>query len=157
MRFDPREVNEENIDALGDLLSGPELNVKIQALNAYVVVGEMAAKRVTDVIRVMEDKALPLPVTVASIQALMAMGAGAKPALPNLKKLRDEKQKELDAKNLEIAKHKSAQQKDDPKLIGEKVTLEGLVKLLDAAIKHIDEAKPRSPAVTGDSTPPKKP
>jgi HEAT repeat protein len=155
MRFDPKEISDENIDALASFLTGNDVAAKIQAITAFAVVGEMAARKVNDVVRLMEDKESPLPLTVASIQALMAMGAGAKPALPNLQKMRDEKQKELKAKELELAK-----KKDDPKLTGEKVTLEELVKLLDAAIKHIGEAKPRSPSGSGDGTsaaPAKKP
>jgi hypothetical protein len=152
MRFDPTEVNDDNIDAFARFLSGnTESAVKIQALNAFVIVGEMASKRLTDVVHVMEEQDPTFQLTVAAIRALIAMGAGAKPALPNIKKLHEARKKDFDAKALELAK-----KKDDPQLTAEKIALEELVKLLEAAIKHIEDAKPKSPS--GSKTdPPKKP
>lgn len=149
MRFDPREVNDDNINAFANFLSVTEPAVQVQALNAIVIVGELASKRVNDVIRVLEQNDPTYQLTMAAINALGAMGAGAKPALPSLKKLRDAKKKELDTVILELAK-----KKDDPQLTGEKVTLEILTKSLDETIKHIEKAEPKSPAV---SEPPKKP
>lgn len=163
MRFDPSEVNDDNIDALAAFLSGNDMAAKIQAITAFAVIGEMAARKVNDVVRLMEDKDSPLPLTVATIQALMSMGAGAKPALPNLKKMLEEKKKPLAEKKAEIEKLEAAKKPIDPKLAGETIALDGLVKLLEAAIKHIEEAKPRSPAgatagagAAGASAPPPK-
>lgn len=142
MRFDPKEVNDDNLDAFARYLTGAEVGVKIQALQAMGIIGEGAARKVTDVIRVLEDKTASLTLTVASVQVLMAMGVGAKPALPNLRKMAEEKKKDLAAKRIDLAK-----KKDDLQLISDVVALDELVKLLEAAIKHIDEAKPVSPAV----------
>jgi hypothetical protein len=146
MRFDPKEVNDDNLDALARYLTGAELGAKIQALQALTIVGEGASRKLTDVIRVLEEKDAPFGLTVASIQVLMAMGAGAKPAIPNLQKMLDEKKKELGAKKIELAK-----KKDDLQLISDAVALDELVKLLEVAIKHINEAKPVSPAVSTPS------
>ena len=148
MRFDPKEVNDDNLDAISKYLTGADLAVKIQALQAMTVLGENGSKKLPDVIRILEDKTAPLTLTVVSVQVLMSMGTGAKPALPNLRKMMGEKKKELDAKKIELAK-----KKDDLQLISDAVALDELVKLLEAAIKHIDEAKQVSPSV---ATPPEK-
>jgi HEAT repeat protein len=151
MRFDPREVNEDNLDALAKYLTNPQPAIKVQALNAIGIIGELAAKKLDAVVRVLEEKNAPFNQTVACVQVLVAMGAGAKPAIPNLQKMVDARRKELKEKELELAK-----KKDDPQLTGEKFALEEMVKLLDAAIKHIDKATPTSPGGAGDP-PPKKP
>jgi HEAT repeat protein len=150
MRFDPKEVNEDNLEAFARYLTGSEPAVKVQALNAMGILGELAAKKLPDVIRVLEEKGGSAQQIAACVQVLMAMKAAAKPALPNLRKMLDEKKKELEAKKLELVK-----KKDDPDLTAEKLDLEGLVKLLEAAIKLIDEAKPTSPAADPKADPKK--
>jgi HEAT repeat protein len=150
MAFDPKEINDDNLDAIAKYLTGAEPGVRVQALQAMGLLGEKASRKLTDVVRLMEEKEAPVAQTVAAVQVLMAMGAGAKPAVPNLKKMLDEKKKALDAKKIELAK-----KKDDLQLITEVAILEDTVKLLEAAIKHIDEAKPMSPAST--SSDPNKP
>lgn len=155
MRFDPKEVNEDNLDAFARFLTGGEVGVKVQALQAIAIVGELAGKKLNDVVRVMEDGTAPYQLTNVSIQTLMAMGAAAKPAIPNLKKLLDEKKKPFDEKMAEIKKLEAAQKQIEPKLAGEVIALDGMIKTLEAAIKHIEGAKPMSPAI-GDP-PPKKP
>jgi HEAT repeat protein len=152
MRFDPKEVNEENLDALANCLTDPDIGVKVQALQAISIIGQGASKKLSSVVRVLEDKTAPFPVTVASIQVLMTMGAGAKPALPNLQKMANERKKELDAKKIELAKNDK-----DLKLIADATALDELVKLLEGAIKHIDGAKPLSPALTPSPGDNKKP
>ena len=153
MSFDPKEVNDDNLDAFARYLTGAGPAVKVQALNAIGICGEMAARKLDDVVRVLEEKNARLDQTVACLKVLGAIGAGAKPALPNLKKMLVEKKKEQNAKALELAV-----KKDDPQLTGEKYNLDELVKLLEAVIKHIEEAKPMSPAVADPKTdPPKKP
>ena len=148
MSFDPKEVNDDNLNAFARYLTGAEPGVKVQALNAMGICGELAAKKLNDVVRVLEEKNARLDQTVACLKVLAAIGAGAKPALPNLQKMLAEKKKELNDKALELAK-----KKDDPQLTGEKYTLDELVKLIEAVIKHVDAAKPTiSPSET-----PKKP
>ena len=160
MRFDPKEVNDENLDAFARYLTGADLGAKIQALQAIAMIGEGASKKVTDVVRVMEEKDAPVTMLIGAIQALASMGVGAKPALPNLKKMLEEKEKELAAKKLELARKKVGDNKNEElQLTGEVATLEEVIKLLKAVIKHIDESKPVSPAVTPStsSSEPKKP
>jgi HEAT repeat protein len=156
IQFDPRELNDDNLDALAQHLSGAAPDVKAQALHALGVLGEAAGAKVKDVVRVMEDKDAPYPLTLASIQTLGHMGAGAKPALPSLKKLLDDKKKPLADKMQEIKKQEAAKAPLDPQLVGEAIALDGLVRTLEAVIKHVEEAKPMSPAATS-TDPPKKP
>jgi HEAT repeat protein len=153
MRFDPKEVNEENLDAFARFLTSTEVGVKVQALQAIAILGELAGKKLNDVVRVFEDGTAPQQLTIASITTLMAMGAGAKPALPNLKKMLADKKKPFDEKMAEIKKLEAAQKPIEPQLAGEVIALDNLIKTLEAAIKHIENAKPMSPAVD----PPKKP
>ncbi len=136
MRFDPNEVNDENLDAIARYLSGSEIGVKLQALSAIKLVGEGAARKLPDVVRVMEAKDATNETLVASITAVAAMGAGAKPALPNLKKLLEEKKKAHTAKELELAK-----KKEDVQLTGEEFALKEIVKLIETAISIVEKAK----------------
>jgi HEAT repeat protein len=137
MRFDPKEVNEENLDAFAKFLTGAEVGVKAQALNALAMLGEGSTKKVLDIMRLVENKDENIQVQIAAVNALGAIGAGAKEALPPLRKLLAETKAELPKK------------KDDDKKLAEE-----MIKLLERVIKHIDEAKPMSPAV---ADPPKKP
>jgi HEAT repeat protein len=137
MRFDPKEVNEENLDAFAKFLTGAEVGVKAQALNALAMLGEGSTKKVLDIMRLVENKNENIQVQIAAVNALGAIGAGAKEALPPLRKLLAETKAELPKK------------KDDDKKLAEE-----MIKLLERVIKHIDEAKPMSPAV---ADPPKKP
>ena len=136
MRFDPTEVNDVNLDAFAAYLSGNDIGVKLQALQAIGLLGESAAKKINSVVGVLNDKGLPRAVTVTTINVLMAMGAGAKPAVPDLRKMAAE------------TKAAAAKKKD-----AEKAADEELVKLIEAAIKQIEEAKPMGSA----SSDPKKP
>lgn len=155
MRFDPKEINDENLDAISRYLTGADNGVKLQALQALGLVGEGASKKLNDVLRLLDDKDAPYQVTVHAIQVMAAMGAGAKPALPDMQKFLEAKKKELAAKRIELAK-----KKDDLTLIGEVAQLEAIIKLLEGAMKHIEEAKPMSPSSESKSDPkdpPKKP
>src|SRR5439155_26603207 len=71
MRFDPKEVNDDNLDAFAKCLTGAEPAVKVQALNAIGIVGELAAKKLTEVVRVLEEKGATFQQTVACIQVLV--------------------------------------------------------------------------------------
>lgn len=144
MRFDPKEVNDENLDALAKYLTGAEPSVKVQALNAMLIMGPLASKKLDDVLRVMDEPKAPYQQVMACVQVLAAMGGNAKPALPKLRTLLDTKKKELSATELELAK-----KKDDPKLTAEKYVLTDMVKTIEEVIKHIDKEKPISPAELG--------
>jgi len=146
MRFDPKEVNDENLDALAKYLTGAEPAVKVQALNAMLIMGPLASKKLDDVLRVMDEPKAPYQQVMACVQVLAAMGGNAKPALPKLKALLEVKKKELSTTELELAK-----KKDDPKLTAEKYVLADMVKTIEEVIKHIDKSKPLSPSELGNA------
>ena len=56
MRFDPKEINDDNLDAFARHLTGAEVGVKIQALNAIGMMGELAAKKLDAVLPVLNDE-----------------------------------------------------------------------------------------------------
>jgi hypothetical protein len=138
MRFDTKELNDTNLDAFAKYLSETDIGVKLQALQAIGIMGEVASKKLAEVVRVLNDKTMPRGVTVTTVNVLTAMGAGAKPAVPDLKKL--------------AAETKAAAEK---KKGDEKAADEEFVKLIESAIKQIEEAKSMSPS--GAGTEPKKP
>ncbi len=167
MRFDPKEVNEENLDAFARHLTGIEVGVKVQALQAIALMGETAGKKVNAVANLLSEKDQPIQLTLVTVQTLAAMGAGAKPAIPELKKLADEMKKTIDKMKdeerkmaLDLIKLKDQEKKDaDNALKGkenDRKTGEEIVKLIESVIKHIDEAKPISPS-SGSGDPSKKP
>lgn len=166
MRFDPKEINEDNLEAFAKHLSGGDIGVKVQALQAIAMMGELAGKKVDSVARLLEDKALPMQLTLVTVQTLAAMGAGAKPAIPKLKEFLTEVNKTIDKLKDEEGKMKTEMNKiaitdvekkkeAENALKGkeyERKTGEEVVKLIESVIKHIDAAKPTSPSET-----PKKP
>lgn len=166
MRFDPKEINEDNLDAFAKHLTGGDIGVKVQALQAIAMMGELAGKKVDSVARLLSDKDLPMQLTLVTVQTLAAMGAGAKPAIPKLKEFLTEVNKTIDKLKEEEAKMKTEMNKiaiadvekkkeAENALRGkeyERKTGEEVVKLIESVIKHIDSAKPTSPSET-----PKKP
>lgn len=147
MRFDPKEINDANLDALAQHLTGAEIGVKIQALNAIGIMGELAAKKIDAVRQVLNEKEQPRPLTAAVINVLVAMGAGAKPAVPDLKKLADAARASFTAAKQKEAEKKAGTDQDaaDQAAVTRSVE-ENWLKLIEAAIKRIDDAKPISPA-----------
>lgn len=142
MKFDPKEVNEDNLNAFVKYLTGTDVGTKAQALNALALLGEGSARKIDDIVKLIDSKDEHFEVQTAAINALGAIGAGAKPALPALRKLLEHHKKELPAK------------KDQ-----EKQRTEYTIKLLEQVIKHVDESKPTSPAIgpAEPPVPPKKP
>lgn len=140
MRFDPKEINEENLDAFARHLTSPDVGVKVQALQAIAYMGETGARKLDAVLRVLWEKDIPIQLTVTTVHVLEAMGGGAKPALPELRKFIVETKKDGE---------KIAGSKPLEKLTAEelrkKQTSEELVRIVEKAIKHIEEAKVINP------------
>ncbi len=166
MRFDPKEINDDNLDAFAKHLTTPEVGVKVQALQAIGMIGEAAGKKVDAVARLLSEKNQPMQLTLVTVQTLASMGAGAKPAIKDLKELATEMNKSIDK-----MKDEEGKMKIDLAKIGiadvdkkketenalkakeyDRKTGEEIVKLIESVIKHIDESKPMSPSET-----PKKP
>lgn len=88
MRFDPAdEVNKENLDAITKYLKGTDYAAKVQALFVLGLLGEYGARRIDDVIRELADD--DPYIVYAALTALAKMGEKAKPAIPDIEKLRD--------------------------------------------------------------------
>jgi hypothetical protein len=88
LRLDPKEVNDENLSAIARHLSPAEkdLVAKLQALTAFTLMGDVAAKKINDITRALDDTH---PVIVeAALKALVAMGPEAKGAIPNIETLK---------------------------------------------------------------------
>jgi hypothetical protein len=91
MRFDPKEINDSNLDAVAKHLEARDLGAKLQALQALSLFGEEAAKgkRLDMVLSVLpaEDTASmndinPVVVNM-SLGTLVAMGKGHSPESPH--------------------------------------------------------------------------
>ena len=87
MRFDPvDEVNKENLDGVTKYIKGPELGPKIQGMYVLGMLGEIGARRIDDVVRELANEDPYIVYNAAT--ALAAMGPAAKPAIPELEKLK---------------------------------------------------------------------
>lgn len=143
-KIDPKELDDV-LDGVCKFLAGTERGPKLQALNALSLLGEIGARRIDKVVKVMladED----LDVVAAAVTTLGSMGTLAKPVIPELEKLgkkyadlRDAQLKKFFAEkkiNPELLK------KEDMKIVLAQVPAEHIRALSEQAIKVIKEAKP---------------
>ena len=86
MVFDPKEVNDANLDAIARHLTSSDLGPKLQALQAFALLGEKGAKKMDVIIQALDDK--DPGVVARAATALVAMGPEAKKALPAIEKLK---------------------------------------------------------------------
>lgn len=86
MRFDPTEVNAENLDGIAKYTNGSDYGAKIQALTALGLMGEMGARKIDDVVKALGSD--DPTVVYTAVSALAAMGPAAKPAIPELERLK---------------------------------------------------------------------
>lgn len=147
MRFDPKEINEDNLDAFARHLTQPDIGVRIQALQAIAFMGETGARKLDAVTNLLWDKEQPLQLTVATVQVLEAMGGGAKPALPKMRQFVADVRKDA----AKIGADKPAEKLTAEEL-QKKKNGEDLAKMVEKAIKNIEEAKVMNPV----PDPPKK-
>src|SRR5205823_6413337 len=83
---DPKEVSDDNLNAVARHIAGSDFGARLQALNAFGIMGPAGAKKVDEVMAALEDKD---PVIVeAAVRALAAMGPAAKSAVSSLEKLK---------------------------------------------------------------------
>jgi HEAT repeat protein len=85
MRFDTKEINDENLGAIAKAISHPDQGPRIQALAILGMTGEFGAKKIDDIIKALGDD--DLLVVQSAISSLATLGYNAKPALPELRKL----------------------------------------------------------------------
>ncbi|MDY3552553.1 HEAT repeat domain-containing protein [Gemmata sp. JC717] len=148
MRFDPKEVNEDNLEAFARHLTNPDVGVRVQALQAIAIMGEAGARKLEAVAGLLREKDQPLQLTIAAVQVLEAMGGGAKGALPELRKFVTEIRKEGE----KIGGSKPAEKLTAGELQNKKNN-EALITLVEKAIKSIEDAKGTT---TFQPDPPKK-
>ncbi|VTT99283.1 hypothetical protein : [Gemmataceae bacterium] len=84
MRFDPKEINDENLTAIARHCSAKDDGPKVQALQALAIFGEQAGGKVDAVVSVLDDDN-PLVLSTA-LTALASMGAKAQGAVGELEK-----------------------------------------------------------------------
>jgi hypothetical protein len=102
MRFDEKEITDENLKAVSRHLDPKgEIGVKLQALQALTLFGEMAGSQADAVVRVIDDP--DALVVNQALTTLATMGVKAQGAIPELEKLekkwadlRDKRLKEPD-------------------------------------------------------------
>lgn len=162
MRFDPKEINDDNLNALAQYLDpkNPDLGAKVQALQAIAILGEGGAKKIDDVIKLatIDDSVKDLAevqqlVLTTALTALREMGDSAKPAIPALERLEKKliELKEAKLKQEAFKKEFLALKKEDQQLVLDNMPEELLRKVVAASIKWIKDSKPGMPG--GDRTP----
>ena len=126
MRLDPKECNDENLNAIVRYIGSTQTGVRMHALIVLGMIGEFGGKKIDEVVKVLND---PNPdIVLAAATALASMGWYARPAIPALEKLKE--------------RGENKQQK------------EWWATRADQAIKIIKDAKP--PAPPAPPEPPKK-
>ena len=96
MRLDPKEINDENMTAILKYVTGTETGPKLQALNAFAMLGPAGARRLDDVVKALSDE--NPDVVGSAVNTLVAMGEAGKPAVPAIEKLRERGTTEEDKK-----------------------------------------------------------
>jgi HEAT repeat protein len=86
MRFDAAEINAENLDGIAKYVHGSDYGAKIQALAALGMLGETGARRIDEVVKALASD--DASVVFSAVSALVSMGPAAKPAIPELEKLK---------------------------------------------------------------------
>ncbi|HEX4612559.1 MAG TPA: hypothetical protein VH092_30475 [Urbifossiella sp.] len=87
VRLDPKELNDENLGALGRYVNDRETGPRLQALNVLGLLGPDGAKQIDDVVRAVASDD-PLVVN-AALSTLISFGPAGKPALPAVERLRE--------------------------------------------------------------------
>jgi len=146
MRFDEKEITDDNLKAIARHLDPKgELGVKLQALQALALFGEMAGSQVDAVVQVVDD---PEPVVVVqALTTLARMGVKAQGAIPRLEalekkwaELRDKKLKEPDIQKLFLNLKPEEKERAVATLVEEQTR-----KTITDAIKWIKDSKPGMP------------
>lgn len=86
MRFDPKELTDDNLAAISKYVNDKETGARLQALSVLGIVGEVGAKKIDDVTRALADE--DATVVVAAVSTLIQFGPAGKPAIPAVERLR---------------------------------------------------------------------
>lgn len=163
MRFDPKEVSDEQLNAIAKHLDSTDLGPKLHALQGIAILGESGAKKIDDVVKLvkLDDSVKTLEdfnilVFNTALNTLAAMGVEARPAIPVLEKTaqRLDQVKQTHMNEPEFKKQFLALKDEDKKLVLENMQEELLKKQVAATIKWINDSKPGMPG--GDRPEPPK-
>ena len=104
MRFDVKELTaDENLNVIGRAVGSSDHGARIQALAILGMMGEVGAKRLDDITRVLTTD--DLEVVQAALGALASLGVNAKPALPEVRKLLTHKDEGIRKMTAEVIKY----------------------------------------------------
>ncbi len=86
MRFEPKEMTDENLGGVAKYVNDKETGPRLQALNVLGNMGQAGAKKLDDVVRALTSE--DADVVVAAITTLVQFGPASKAALPAVERLR---------------------------------------------------------------------
>ncbi|WP_439627345.1 HEAT repeat domain-containing protein [Gemmata sp.] len=105
MRFDPKEINDENLTAIARHCEAKDDGPKVQALQALAIFGEQAGAKVDAVVGVLQDDN-PLVLNTA-LTALASMGVKGAGAIEHLEKVEKKWEKLRQERLIENLKDKT--------------------------------------------------
>jgi HEAT repeat protein len=155
MRFDPTEINNANLAAIGEHIKDVELGPRLQALQALALFGEKSAPEIQVVVVALDD---PDPLVVnTTLNTLAQMGVEANGAVPVLEKLekkwaglRETKMKE-NLKNKQFLEAFTKLEPKEKEQVIANLPEEQVRKGIEDAIAWIKKSKPGMPG--GDPPP----
>ena len=103
MRFDTKEIADENLNVIGRAVGSSEHGARIQALAILGMMGEVGAKRLDDITRALTSD--DLEILQSALSALASLGVNAKPALPEVRKLLTHKDENVKKMAAEVIKY----------------------------------------------------
>lgn len=86
MRFEAKELNDENLSAVAKYANDKEIGPRLQALNVLGQMGPAASRKIDDVVRALTAE--EADVVVAAITTLVQFGPSSKAAIPAVERLR---------------------------------------------------------------------
>ena len=103
MRFDTKEINDDNINAVARAVFHPDQGPRIQALAILSMMSDVGAKKIADIVKALGDD--DLVVVQSAINTLVGLGYHSKSALNDLRKLekhKDENIKKMAAQAVKV-------------------------------------------------------
>ena len=86
MRYDLKEVNDENLSGIAKYVNDKETGPRLQALNVLGLMGQVGSRKIDDVVRALADP--DAEVVVAALTTLVQFGPPSKAAIPAVERLR---------------------------------------------------------------------
>jgi HEAT repeat protein len=145
MRFDPKEINDEQLSAIARHCLAKDAGPKIQALQALGLFGEQAGSKADAVVAVLDDD--DLIVITTAINTLASMGVKAQGAIPALETLEKKliKLREETLKKPEVIKLFATLKPEEQTRAIDSLQEEQLRKTVVNVIKWIKDSKPGMP------------